>query len=161
AGPVALSLRHGVPLAAGLLGVLRQGRIAVPLDAALPALRRERIVVDAGATLLVTQDGSDLRIERIAPALATRSSAITAPGAAAMLLYTSGSTGAPRGVVYAQRDIVERIVRRDRLALGPDDRVGIFGPAGMNVFRTLLRGAALLAWDLAHDGSAGVADWIE
>ncbi len=156
-GPVGLAVAHGVPLAVGLMAVLRRGRVAVPIDPSMPVARRDRVLDDAGAGTLVTDAG-------VAPwPGAPRPLAhpqVVAPDRIAMLLYTSGSTGAPKGVVYTHDRIIERIVRRDRFDIGPGDRIGVFGAAGMNLFRALLTGGALVAWDMARDGVAGVADWI-
>ena len=53
------------------------------------------------------------------------------------------------------------LVERDRFGIVDGDRIGVFGAAGMNLFRALLRGAALVSWDVARDGIDGIGDWIE
>lgn len=156
-GPVALVLAHGAPLAIGLLAAFRAGRVAVPIDPSMPAPRRERILDDAGADAVVTADGAVRRDVEPATIAHPR---VVAPDAVAMLLYTSGSTGAPTGVVYSHDRLLERVVRRDRFGLGPGDRLGVFGSAGMNLFRALLTGATLVTWDMATDGLAGIPAWI-
>jgi non-ribosomal peptide synthetase component F len=52
--PIALLLPQGVTLVAALLGVLKAGKIYVPLDAAFPPARTAVALEDAGAKLIVT-----------------------------------------------------------------------------------------------------------
>lgn len=163
---VALVVPHGAPLAIGVLAAARLQRAAVIVDPRMPEERRDAIVSDAGAAVVVTLEGADAAT----PLTVTgcdrgnwkrlEHARIQPPDRAGLVLYTSGSTGAPNGVVYSERAILDRVVDRDRFALGPGDRVGIFGGAGMNLFRALLRRAALCSWDVERDGLVGVAKWI-
>ncbi|MEP7063257.1 MAG: amino acid adenylation domain-containing protein [Betaproteobacteria bacterium] len=167
AGAIAVVAGAGVPLAIATLAALQLGRACIPLDPRMPAARRDFIIADAGATLRVDAgDDANACAFDVAPigdamAQAPTHPRISAPDTPALILYTSGSTGTPKGVVYAERAIIERIVERDRFGIGTGDRIGVFGAAGMNLFRALLRGAALASWDVARDGIDGIDDWIE
>ncbi|MFZ5635065.1 MAG: amino acid adenylation domain-containing protein [Pseudomonadota bacterium] len=106
---VAVDMHRSCDLLVALLGVWRSGAAFLPLNPADPPERRERILSDAGATLVLT-DRSEaigdparrwtfarLRASPIAPGRTLPSS--PDPRQAAYTIYTSGSTGAPKGVV--------------------------------------------------------------
>ncbi|HYQ68252.1 non-ribosomal peptide synthetase [Actinophytocola sp.] len=117
AGPgevVALHLDRGPAMVTGLLAVLRTGAAFVPLDVAYPAERLRWMLEDAGAGLVVSDsplpgDFGDLVVVpadagNADPARPRRVREI-APASAAYLMYTSGSTGPPKGVVVEHRQL--------------------------------------------------------
>ena len=143
-----------------VLAILKAGAAYVPLDPALPATRRALIVADAGLrTVIARGDVGDAR-------------AATAPrvahgGERAMFaLYTSGSTGEPKGVVCCHAAVANRLrwqqaaypfapgeIAAARTPLGFVDSVAeIFAPLAFGVPLVVLGDAA------QRDVAAGVVE---
>lgn len=107
---VALCLDRSLDCIIALWGILKAGGAYVPLDPDAPTARLERILKDAKPALILTQDSLRSRVpEGLAPRVCLRelrqqpvplsrpAGAIT-PEHLAYVMYTSGSTGQPKGV---------------------------------------------------------------
>ncbi|AMK79114.1 MULTISPECIES: amino acid adenylation domain-containing protein [Methylomonas] len=134
--PVAIHLDRGIDAASALFGVLLSGACYVPLDLKNPVARLSFIVADARVRVVIGSGGG-------APAwlddslwldIASCSEAIPAPveisaESLAAILYTSGSTGQPRGVALSHRAISAfALWAADLLALTPADRIASSAP---------------------------------
>ncbi|MFY2561289.1 amino acid adenylation domain-containing protein [Corallococcus terminator] len=105
---VGLFLERGLELLVGLLGILKSGAAYVPLDPMYPAPRLMHILEDSGVAALVTEPelaalipdwrGRVLRSSDAAQASDAAPGAPTGGSDLAYVLYTSGSTGLPKGV---------------------------------------------------------------
>ncbi|MGO1912171.1 MAG: AMP-binding protein, partial [Corynebacterium sp.] len=108
-GVVAVDLPKGVDLAVALLAVWRAHRAVVVLDREHPQARRKAILADSGAVAVI--DGSGVRTAGCASGDVTPD--------LAYLLYTSGTTGTPKGV-QVTRTAVEALLAGHRTGLYPD-----------------------------------------
>ncbi|KXK61857.1 hypothetical protein AWW66_11400 [Micromonospora rosaria] len=147
---VAVSAGRGVDLVAGLLGILRAGAVYVPLDPADPPARRQWALADADPVLLLDEATLAELLRAGTPAA---SPGVPVGGAdAAYVMYTSGSTGVPKGVVVEHRNIVSLVRDNGFLGLGPDDAVAFaanpaFDAATWELWAPLLHGARVVVVD--------------
>ena len=179
--PVAVLADGPAAAITAMLSVWKAGRLCVPLDGALPPGRLEVILRDAEVGLVVTDgagaasrledaglDAQVLRMDQrdLDAAVAPPTPVLTAD-TLACLLYTSGSTGEPKGVVRTHRNLLHRArCAVASLAIEPDDRVSAPPLAGVRCRparrprRAARRGGAL-PFDLRQAGLAALAHWIE
>ena len=172
--PVALLVPKTAALVVGVLGVLKAGKIYVLLDPAQPTARLGHVLRDCGAALVLA-DASCLAMasELAASARVAGLEELEAEGAAGdpgvrvgaddlvHVLYTSGSTGAPKGIAESHRNVLHYIMTETNdLRLCAEDRLTFLASQGRDVFRALLNGGAVLPVDVKQRGLAGLADLI-
>ena len=167
---VAVSLERSFELIVALLGVIRSGAAYLPLDAAHPADRITRIMTAAAPRALLSHVPLPGSVPLLPPTEWPETGAAPqgpAPGDAAYLLYTSGSTGEPKGAVIEHRAIVNRLVwMRDFYGIAPRDRIlqktqATFDVSVWEFFLPFLSGATLVvAPPGAHRDPAAIARLI-
>ena len=168
-------------LAASLLGTLKANAVFVPLDPANPRARLTSIVADTRPTLVLADErsarlgeslaGAQIPLLRFA-ALPASAAAVdlpppAPPDALAWILYTSSSTGPPKGVMQTRRNVFAyagQVI--DGLALGPADRMLLASPLSVHAGATLSLaalscGASLTPVDLRRTGIERMAAIIE
>ncbi|WP_217245381.1 non-ribosomal peptide synthetase [Streptomyces sp. AC602_WCS936] len=140
---VGILLPRSADAVAAMLAVLRTGAAYVPLDAAHPEARRRHIADSSGMRLAVVDPGT---AEACPPGprqvlladLAVPGGHAGQPGPAGAdalhVLYTSGSTGLPKGVQLSHRALVTDVLAAIRhFGIGPDDAVLLKAPFTFDV----------------------------
>jgi amino acid adenylation domain-containing protein len=118
---VVVSLPKSVDQIAAILGVLAAGAAYVPVAVDQPALRRSRIVATALPRALLDEHAMRAALGRSAPGLGPTFP--ESPDALAYIMYTSGSTGEPKGVEITHGAAMSTIAALNaRYAIGPGDR---------------------------------------
>ncbi|GIF39314.1 non-ribosomal peptide synthetase [Actinoplanes xinjiangensis] len=122
---VGVLLERSVDFVVAVLGILKAGGCYVPLDPGYPAARLTAMIEVAGARTLLAHgpldgyDGTVLDVEdRPGPAAPA---AHVHPDDVAYLMFTSGSTGVPKGVAVRHAGIVRLVDDPDYVHLGPDE----------------------------------------
>ncbi|MGN9779207.1 amino acid adenylation domain-containing protein [Micromonospora sp. H33] len=155
---VGLALERSAQLVVAMLAVLAAGAAYLPLDPAHPDARRQYMLRDSGARLLLA-DGAVafagglpvLRLDRPLPTGGGRTLAWPPvhPAQRACVLYTSGSTGRPKGVEITHGGIVRLVRDAGYLRVGPADVMAqvanvSFDAATWEIWGALLNGARLV-----------------
>jgi amino acid adenylation domain-containing protein/non-ribosomal peptide synthase protein (TIGR01720 family) len=126
--PVAISLPRSAEMPVAVLAVLKAGGACLPIDPSYPALRRDLMLADSGARVLIARGAAPVpgggeppgpavarRIDLDAEAAAIAARPATPPAPAVTpdnlcyVLYTSGSTGRPKGVAMPHRALVSLV----------------------------------------------------
>ncbi|GAA0268406.1 D-alanine--poly(phosphoribitol) ligase [Streptomyces polychromogenes] len=150
----------------GYLAVLRLGAAVVPLHPDAPQARNARIVRQAGLDLVLTgREGPDPGLGVPVLPLAAREEEAAGPGPVvpavvaagpddiAYILFTSGSTGSPKGVPVPHRAVGAFLTHViDRYAIAPGDRIAqtfdlTFDPSVFGLFAAWGGGATAVLPD--------------
>ena len=162
---VGLLLDRSVELPVAFLATLQAGGACVPLDPDHPPDRLRFLLADTAAGVVVTQGhlverlppewrgiALDVQEALVEPGEPERPERLPEPGPEnlAYVVYTSGSTGNPKGVLMHHRGLANRLLwQQDAYPLAPGDRVlqnlsiG-FDAAIWQIFGPLLAGATIV-----------------
>jgi amino acid adenylation domain-containing protein len=162
---IAIAVERSLDMIIGLLGILKAGGAYLPVDPDYPAIRIRHMLTDSQAPLLLTQ--SRLQ-DRLPPAELEHDCVVlcldeldvagqptenppiqSGPEDLAYVMYTSGSTGMPKGVCIANTAVIRLVKNTNYIQINADDCIAqasnvSFDAATFEIWGSLLNGAQLV-----------------
>lgn len=154
---VAIKLPRGTDQIAAMLGVLKAGAAYVPIDLSWPEERARRVIRRVGAAALlctpgemIAESGVETVTVPVAHMVEGQTPLSNRRSKDAYVLYTSGSTGEPKGVIVKHENVLALFVATERyFGFGPDDAHLMFHSMAFDfsvweIWSALLYGGALV-----------------
>jgi amino acid adenylation domain-containing protein len=159
---VALVMNRSVEMMVAMLGVLKLGAAYMPLDRDNPRARNQFCLEKAGVRLLISdRDGPDLssagrqRVAFTVEGLRTDPTAYPprefSGETPAYVMFTSGTTSGPKGVVVPHRGVTRLVVDTNYINITPSDAIlqfstPSFDASTFEIWGALLNGATLVLY---------------
>ncbi len=143
--PVGIIVECSLEMIVGIFGILKAGGAYVPIDPEYPKERIRYMLKDSGAKLLLTRLPIEQQVELNVPVLDLSDkrnnreetgnlTSIHGSGALACIMYTSGSTGEPKGNLTMHYNITRVVKETNYIRFAAKDRILQLVP----VFRSMV-----------------------
>lgn len=179
--PVAVFGGNDVGTIAAILGVLKAGKIYVPLDSSFSEAWAKFILQDTKAKIILTgshgpgivksyisSEHTLVDVESLDTAWSEENPAeLISPDALSQILYTSGTTGHPKGVMDNHRNMLHNAMRLGNVShISLADRITLVRPPSSggglcNLLLALLSGSTIYPVDIKQLGLTALADWLQ
>ncbi|MCY8846406.1 amino acid adenylation domain-containing protein [Bacillus inaquosorum] len=159
--PVGLMVHRSAEMVIGILGILKAGCPYLPIDVNMPSERMDYMLKNSGSRFVITNKDYDISAENqkslfIEEMMKFKGAAehgrLPSPKNLAYVLYTSGTTGKPKGVMVEHRQVINLVYGIDSLHFEPFSqehlRIGmlashIFDASVQTIFPAVLLGHTL------------------
>ena len=159
--PVGVLLDNSEWVALGFLGILKSGGAYLPLDGGYPAERIGYLLRDTGCRIVIgdraafrthaARHPGTLFIDVAGAAEPVEESPldIALGNSLAYIIYTSGTSGRPKGVMVDQRAVLRLVLNTNFVELGPETRMLMTGTVAFDastfeIWGALLNGGTLV-----------------
>jgi acyl-coenzyme A synthetase/AMP-(fatty) acid ligase/L-amino acid N-acyltransferase YncA/acyl carrier protein len=171
--PIPLLVRAPHLMLGAMLGSLKAGKFYAAVNPNHPWPRNRQILGELDARIQLTDsteasidDAHCLDISNLIERANVNSPDLQfEPSRLAYVVYTSGSSGRPRGIAHSRTDMLHNLKRHQPLQISQDDRLTLISADGFvaavsNPFLGLVQGATLFPYSFRSWGAEGMVDWL-